>query len=138
MQQLAAFLSVDDADALLDHGPVSAEPFDRATQRATGRDDVLDEEHTVAAIQLPFELLFRPVFLRGFAHHDVRLVAGQAHRGGDRDRAQLDARDPFGVSRERGHAVRDRPQQVRSRDRPLDIYVVRRGPAAGQREGPEL
>src|SRR5205807_6665569 len=62
-QHLAAFLSVDDADAVLDHGPVSAEPFDRATERATGRDDVLDEEDPVPAIELPFELFFRPVFL---------------------------------------------------------------------------
>src|SRR5439155_5029017 len=133
-QQLAAFLAVDDADALVDHGPVSAEPFDRAPERATGRDDVLDEEDPVPAIELPFELLSRPVLLRGFAHHDVRLAAGQAHRGGNGDRAQLDARDPVGVARERRHAVRDRPQQVRSRDRPLDIYVVLRGPAAGKRE----
>src|SRR5439155_916166 len=137
-QQLAAFLSVDDADAVLDHGPVSAEPFDRAPERATGRDDVLDEEDPVPAIQVPFELFFRPVFLRSLAHHDVRLAAGQAHRGGNRDRAQFDARDPVGVPRERRHAVRDRAQQVRSRDRPLDIYVVRGAPAAGQREGPDL
>src|SRR6266566_5769270 len=51
-QQLAAFLSIDDAHAVLDHGPVSAEPRDRAAERAAGRDDVLDEEHAVAAIQL--------------------------------------------------------------------------------------
>src|SRR5207253_5887987 len=42
-QQLSALLSVDDADAVLDHGPVSAEPFDRASARATARDYVLDE-----------------------------------------------------------------------------------------------
>src|SRR5947208_14968168 len=90
-QQLAAFFSVDDADAVLDHGPVSAEPFDRTPERAAGSDDVLDEEHAVPAIQLPFELFFRPVFLRSLAHHDVRLAARQADRGGHGDRAELDA-----------------------------------------------
>src|SRR5207302_5344237 len=74
-QQLAAFFSVDDADAVLDHGPVSAEPFDRATERATGRDDVLDEEDPISVVQFALELVLRAVFLRSFANHHVGFFA---------------------------------------------------------------
>src|SRR5207302_3345724 len=41
-QQLAAFLSVDVADAVLAHGPVTSATYDRYTEHATGTDVVHD------------------------------------------------------------------------------------------------
>src|SRR2546427_1124986 len=137
-QQFAALLPIDDANTVLDDGAVSPQPLDRAAQRPAGRDDVLDEEHTIPATQLALELVLRAMFLRGFAHHDIGLAARQADRRGDGDRTELDARDPIRVPRARRHAVRDHAQHIRSRDRLLDIYVIRRRPAAGERESPEL
>src|SRR2546430_1575422 len=137
-QHLAAFLSIDDADTVLDNGAVSPQSFDRAAQGPAGRDDVLDEEHAIPPPQLAPELMLRAMFLRGLAHHDVRLAARQADRRGEGDRTELDARHPIRIPRARRHAIRDRAQQIGSRDRPLDIDVVRRRPAAGEGEGPEL
>src|SRR3989449_2326055 len=137
-QQLAAFLSIDDADTVVDDCAVSPKPFDCPAQCPAGRDDVLDEEHTIPPTQLALELMLRAMFLRGLAHHDVWLAARQADRRGDGDRAKLDARDPIRVPGERGHAVPDHAQQIGSGDRPLDIYVIRKRPATSDREGPEL
>src|SRR2546423_2663565 len=106
-QHLAAFLSIDDADTVLDDGAVSPKPFDCPAQCPAGRDDVIDEDHTIPPTQLALELMLRAMFLRGLAHHDVRLAAGQADRRGDWERTELDARDPIRVPRELSHAVRD-------------------------------
>src|SRR6267143_6642968 len=93
-QHLAAFLSVDDTDAVFDDRAMTPQPLDRPAQRPAGRDDVLDEQHAIPATQLALELVLRPVFLRGLAHHDEWLTARQTDRGGDRHRAELHARDP--------------------------------------------
>src|SRR5439155_25278525 len=133
-QQLAAFLSVDDADAVLDHGPVSAEPFDRAPERATGRDDVLDEEDSISAIELSFELFFRPVLLRGFAHHDEGLPARQANGGSNRDRTKLDTSNPIGLLSHGRNCVRDILENLGPRYCLLEVYVIWRSPARREQE----
>ena len=117
---------------------MAAHPFDRGPQRPAGRHDVFDEQDAVAAIQVAFELVLRPMLLCGLADHDVGLAADQTDGRRNRDRAELDARDAVDVPRVRGHAFRDRPQQVRPGHGLLDIHVIRRGPARGEREGPEL
>src|SRR2546421_242153 len=78
--------------------------------------------------------------VEGVLRRGEEILRGQQGMGprGDGDRAKLDARDPIRVPGERGHAVPDHAQQIGSGDRPLDIYVIRRRPAASEREGPEL
>src|SRR2546426_3969280 len=90
----AALLSVDDAHAVRDDRAVFPKAIDRAPQRAARRDDVFDEQYEIASIQLAFEVVPRAVLLRSLANNDVRLAAREAHGGGDRNGAELDARDP--------------------------------------------
>src|SRR3970282_236310 len=80
----------------------------------------------------------RPVPVRLLPDHEVRLARDEADDGGDGDRAELHARDPVGPGRVRGHAVPDRPQEVRAGHRLLDVHVVRRRPGRRQRGGPRL
>src|SRR5712691_1652810 len=134
---LAALLPVDHRHDVLDPRAVRPQPVDGASQGAAGRDDVLDEEHAVPAVQLPLEVFLRPVLLRGFPHHEERLPAREADRGGDRHSAELDSRDPVGTACVRCHGVPDRPEEFRIRDRPLDVDVVRRRLARRQRKRPE-
>src|SRR5438128_887599 len=89
-----SLFSVDDTHAVLDDRAVIAQPIDRAPQRAARRHDVFDEQHEIASVQLAFEVMPRAVLLRGLPNNDVRLVAREAHGGGDRDGAELDASDP--------------------------------------------
>src|SRR2546421_9312707 len=128
-QQLAAFLSIDDADTVLDDGAVSPKPLDRAAQRPAGRDDVLDEEHTIPATQLALELVLRAMFLRGFAHHDIGLAARQADRRGDGDRTELDARDPIRVPRAPPRAPRSYAPYTLARQPPRYLHIIQTSPA---------
>src|SRR3990170_4887922 len=80
----ASLLAIDDADAFFHDRAVASQALDRASKRPTGRDNVLDEEDALAIRQVPFEILLRPMLLRRLAHHDVRLAARQADRGGGR------------------------------------------------------
>src|SRR5207237_10043162 len=129
---------VDDADTNRYDRAMAAHPLDRRPQRPAGRHDVLDEQDAVAAIQVALELVLRPMLLCGLADHDVGLAADQTDGRRDRDRAELDAREAIDVPRVRGHAFRDRPQQVRPGHGLLDIDVIRRGPAGSEGEGHEL
>src|SRR5436309_3533843 len=134
----AALFSVDDAHAVLDDRAVLAQPINRAPQRAARRHDVFDEQHEIASIQLAFEVVPRAVLLRSLANNDVRLAAREAHGGGDRNGAELDARDPARPAGIRSDRLRNRPQEIRPGDGHLDIHVVRGGLAGREGEGPEL
>src|SRR5947209_6051127 len=134
----AALLSVHDAHAVLDDRTMLPQPIDRAAQGAAGRHDILDEQHEIASVQLALEIVLRAMLLGSLPHDDVRRVAREAHGRGDRDRPEFDARDPARAADERSHRLRDRPQQVRPCDGPLDIHVIRRGLAGRQCERPEL
>src|SRR3989441_652994 len=133
-----SLFSVDDTHAVLDDRAVLAQPIDRTPQRAARRHDVFDEQHEIASVQVAFEVVPRAVFLRGLPNNDVRLVAREAHGGGDRDGAELDAGDPARPPRVRSDRLGNRPQEIRSGDGLLDIDVVRRGLAGREGEGPEL
>src|SRR3989441_5486966 len=134
---LAALLPVDHRHDVLDPRAVRPQPVDGASKGAAGRDNVLDEQHAVPAVQLPLEVFLRPVLLRGFPHHEERLPAREADRGGDRHGAELDSRDPVGTACGRCHGVPAPPEEFRIRDRPLDVDVVRRRLARRQRKRPE-
>src|SRR2546425_4171983 len=134
---LAALLPVDHRDDVLDPRTVRPQPVDGTPQGAASRDDVFDEQHAVPAVQLSLEVFLRPVLLRGFPHHEERLSAREADRGGDRHGAELDPRDPIDTSCVRRHRVRDHPEEFGSRDRPLDVDIVRGRLARRQRERPE-
>src|SRR3989454_507447 len=116
---------------------VRPQPVDGDSKGAAGRDDVFDEQHAVPAVQLPLEVFLRPVLLRGFPHHEERLPAREAHRGGDRHGAELDPRDPVGTACVRRHGGPDHTEELGSRDCPLDIDVIRGRLARRQRERPE-
>src|SRR2546426_2109740 len=133
-----SLFAVDDTHAVLDDRAVLAQPIDRSPQRAARRDDVFDEQHEIASIQLAFEVVPRAVFLRGLPNDDVRLVAREAHGGGDRDGTELDASDPARPPGIWSQRLRNRPQEIRSGDGLLDIYVVRGRLAGREGEGPEL
>src|SRR3989442_14758025 len=109
-----ALLSVDDAHAVLDDRAVLPQPIDRAPQRAARRDDVFDEQHEIASIQLAFEVVPRAVLLRSLANNDVRLAARQAHGGGGRDGPQRDAPDPPRPPRPPGGPPGQWPPEIRA------------------------
>src|SRR5881396_1163623 len=85
--------SVHHAHAILNDRAVLSQPIDRAPQSAAGRHDVLDEQHEIASVQFPFEVVPRAVLLRGLAHDHVRRVAREADGGGDRNGTEFDPRD---------------------------------------------
>src|SRR5947208_1628721 len=51
---------------------------------------------------------------------------------------EFDPRDSARAADVRSHRLRDRPQEIRPGNRPLDIHVVRRGLAGREDERPEL
>src|SRR2546430_347003 len=108
------------------------------TVSACGTPGRFSQVTAIASIQRAFEVVLRAVLFRSLANNDVRLAAREAHGGGDRNGAELDARDPARPPGIRSHRLRDRPQEIRSGDGLLDIHVVRGGLAGREGEGPEL
>src|SRR6058998_674355 len=60
---LAALLAVHDRDDVGDVRAVSANPIDRPDERPARRHDVLDEDNTIAGLEVPLEIFRNPVLL---------------------------------------------------------------------------